>query len=204
MSTHPAGHATAGPQKHPTEPPTVTPSEPPDLLPAPPAAPPAALPPALTPTGTSPPRRRPRRPLRRVRWARARASPTSPPRLPTQVTPKPTPSTPGTPAPACNNATQSYDPLGEHPEPQRDQRRPRQRDPQARLPHRRGLGRHVPLRRPRPVHLADHRLRHRHGQGCRDEPLRRPRRSSCASSPPATGFRSCRTARSTWSRATCR
>ncbi|GAA2165148.1 amino acid ABC transporter substrate-binding protein (PAAT family) [Humibacillus xanthopallidus] len=35
--------------------------------------------------------------------------------LPTKVTPKPSPSTSGTPAPACSNATQSYDPLGSIP-----------------------------------------------------------------------------------------
>jgi len=35
--------------------------------------------------------------------------------LPTKVTPKPTTSTPGTPAPVCNNATQSYDPLASIP-----------------------------------------------------------------------------------------
>jgi polar amino acid transport system substrate-binding protein len=35
--------------------------------------------------------------------------------LPTKVTPSATPSTPGTPAPACTNATQSYDPLASIP-----------------------------------------------------------------------------------------
>lgn len=35
--------------------------------------------------------------------------------LPTKVTPKPTSSTPGTAAPACDNATQTYDPLGSLP-----------------------------------------------------------------------------------------
>jgi polar amino acid transport system substrate-binding protein len=35
--------------------------------------------------------------------------------LPTKVTPKPSSSAPGTPAPACTNATQSYDPLASIP-----------------------------------------------------------------------------------------
>jgi polar amino acid transport system substrate-binding protein len=39
--------------------------------------------------------------------------------LPTKVAPKPTSSTPGTAAPACDNATQTYDPLGSL--PSRDQ-----------------------------------------------------------------------------------
>ncbi len=69
--------------------------------------------------------RRPGRPTRRLAAALAAlcvgalaacSSVTyEPTALPTKVTPKPTSSTPGTAAPACDNATQTYDPLGSLP-----------------------------------------------------------------------------------------